>query len=268
MPVALVTGAARGIGRATAFEFARRGFDLSLADQLAAELDQTAEEIGRLQRAAIRHAGDLADLAFAESLVRQTLVHFGRLDVLVNCAAWREPFSMREIGIDSWDRTLRVCLTTPAFLARWAAEAMRLQGGGVIVNISSMVAERPSGTAPAYTAAKGGLDSLTYELAATYACDGVRVVAVNPGAIDTAGSRDYQDAQGASLTDELMAWSQDAIPLGRWGRPEEVARVIALLASDEASYVTGVNLTVDGGWSHSLFPQGLLARMRRETSQG
>jgi 3-oxoacyl-[acyl-carrier protein] reductase len=260
-PVVLVTGAARGIGRAIALEFAGRGYDIAALDQLQDALAELAEPIAARGRSLMTHHGDLADLSFAEAALRATARRFGRLDVLVNCAAWREPRSARGMELDSWDRTLRVCLTAPAFLSRWAAETMRRQGRGVIVNISSILSQRGSGFSAAYVAAKGGLDALTYELAATYARDGIRVVGINPGAIDTAGSHDYVDASGQSLTEDLMAWSADVIPLGRWGKPEEIARVVVMLAGDEASYVTGTTLQVDGGWSHSHFARSLLERM-------
>jgi 3-oxoacyl-[acyl-carrier protein] reductase len=259
--VALVTGAARGIGRAIALEFARRSYDIAALDQLPDALGELTKPIEALDRCLMTHCGDLVDLQFAETALRATVRRFGRLDVLVNCAAWREPHSARTMELDSWERTLRVCLTAPAFLSRWAAETMREQGRGVIINISSILSRRGAGFSAAYVAAKGGLDALTYELATTYARDGIRVVGVNPGAIDTAGSRDYVDASGRSLTEDLMAWSEDVIPLGRWGKPEEIARVVVFLAGDEASYVTGTTLKVDGGWSHSHFARSLLKRM-------
>jgi 3-oxoacyl-[acyl-carrier protein] reductase len=265
-PVVLVTGAARGIGREIALQFARCGYAVSGIDVLDAELERVAAGIRDLGQRVLPQSGDLADLDFAESAVRRTVEQLGRLDVLVNNAAWRELTSLREITLDSWERTLRIGLTVPAFLARWAAEDMRRRQRGVIINISSIIAHRGSGTSPAYATAKGGLDALTYELAATYGRDGIRAVGIRPGAIDTAGSQDYFDAHGVSLTDELRAWSEDAIPLGRWGTAEELARMVVLLAADEASYLTGVNLTVDGGWSHNHFPRHLLDRMQRGDS--
>ena len=113
---------------------------------------------------------------------------------------------------------------------------------------------QPDGISPAYVAAKGGLDALTYELAVLYGRAGIRVLSVSPGAVDTALSQDLADAEGRSLTAELRRASEDAIPLGRWARAEEIARLLVLLASDDASYLTGVTVVADGGWSHNANP--------------
>lgn len=259
--VVLITGAAGGIGRALAGEFARRGYALALLDCDVKSLGQLADDVRSPQIPVLTFAGDLADLAFAEAAVRETARHFGRLDVLVNNAAWRELLTMRRITPDSWDRTLRICLTTPAFLARWAAEVMESQRRGVIINVSSIRSFQPDGLAAAYTAAKGGLDALTYDLACLYGRSGIRVVGVNPGAVDTALSQDYTDASGSSITADLRTSSEDHIPLGRWAKPEEIARLIAALAEDDASYVTGTTILADGGWTHNGTPHALKRRM-------
>jgi 3-oxoacyl-[acyl-carrier protein] reductase len=252
--VALVTGAAGGIGDAVAEAFASRGYAIAITDRCA-------DGLAHVERALLRHgadvlslAGDLADLDFAESLVRRTATRFGRIDVLVNNAAARELTTMRDITPAEWDRTLRVCLTAPAFLARWAAAEM--PPGGVIVNIGSMMARQAHGISPAYIACKGALESLTYDLAALYGPDGIRVVTVAPGAIDTAMSR-FHDADGrpdGREDDPVREFSESMAMLGRWGRPEEVARAVAWVASDEASYLTGTTLVLDGGWSRMHMP--------------
>ena len=263
-PVALVTGASRGIGAATAEELARRGYRVAIVARGAEALEAVAERITVAGGEALVCPGDLADLEFAESTVRRTVERWGRLDLLVNNAMWRELVTMRRITLESWERTLRVCLTAPAFLARWAAEIMEPQGGGVIINVSSIVSERVTGIGPAYIAAKGALNSLTYELAVLYGPVGIRVVAVNPGAIDTAGSADYADAEGESITTELRRQSEDHIPLGRWGTAEDVACTIALLAGDDARYITGTTIVADGGWQHSLLSRSLRKKMYPE----
>ena len=123
------------------------------------------------------------------------------------------------------------------------------------------MSQHAAGTSPAYVAAKGGLDALTRELAALYGPAGIRVVAVNPGAVDTELSRDYTDADQGSLTSDIRRLSEDFTPLGRWARPEEIARVIAMLAGDDASFISGTCLTVDGSWTANIHPLSLKRRM-------
>lgn len=256
-PVVLITGAARGIGKATAIEFAQRGYSVAMVDLLADELKEASQQTEAAGAEVLPLAGDLTDLAFAESTVREASAKWGRLDVLVNNAAWRELRNMRTIEVDSWDRTLRICLTVPAFLTRWAAEVMQPRGRGVVVNVSSMNSHFTAGFASAYTAAKGGIDALTYDLANLYGPSGIRVVAVNPGAVDTDLSRDYTDEAQSETMKQMREISQDLTPLGRWAQAEEIAKAIAMLASDDASYVTGATLSVDGGWSHNNLPRSL-----------
>lgn len=249
-PVALITGASRGIGAATAVTFAQRGYRTALVARSRQELEATAQAVSDAGSEAIVCAGDLADLAFAESAVTQTLQAWGRIDALVNNAAWRELVTMRTITLESWEKTLRICLTAPAFLARWAAADMEKRGRGAIINISSVMSQQAAGFGPAYIASKGGLDALTYDLAALYGPKGIRVVAVNPGAIDTDMSADYTSAEGESLSRDIRQWGEDMIPLRRWGTPQEIANVIVWLASDEASYISGTTIFADGGWRH------------------
>ena len=260
-PVAFITGAAAGIGLATGRVLSQRGYAVALLDSDAAALATAAAELQRAGVPTLACHGDVGDLAYAESALRKAADHWGRLDLLVNNAAWRELISMRRITLESWERTLRVCLTAPAFLARTAAEIMEPQGRGVIVNISSIRSFQPDGLAAAYVAAKGGLDALTYDLAALYGRSGIRVFAVNPGAVDTTLSRDYTDAEGRSITDDLRRSSEDDIPLGRWARPEEIAKLVATLSSDDASYLTGTTIVVDGGWSRNGTPHSLKQRI-------
>jgi NAD(P)-dependent dehydrogenase (short-subunit alcohol dehydrogenase family) len=254
--VALVTGASAGIGVAVAEEFAARGYAVGIVGRSAERLAEVGRRLEAAGGRVLAMAGDLADLDFAESAVRQVAARFGRLDVLVNNAAARELTTMREVTPAEWDRAIRVCLTAPAFMARWAAEEMEAGGGGVIVNVGSMMARQAHGVSPAYVSCKGAMESLTYDLAALYGPVGIRVVTVAPGAIDTAMSQVYEGngPGGQASEDPVREFSESMTMLGRWGRPEEVARAVAWVASDEASYLTGATLVLDGGWSRMHMP--------------
>jgi NAD(P)-dependent dehydrogenase (short-subunit alcohol dehydrogenase family) len=261
-PVALVTGSSTGIGAATVLQFALRGYDVVVTGPTEQPPEHSARQAQAAGANVIAIAGDLQDPGFSERLVNATVERFGRLDVLVNNAAWRELLTMREMTSESWEKTIRICLTAPAFLARRCAEQMEKRGRGAIVNVSSMMSQHASGIGSAYVAAKGGLESLTFDLAALYGPVGIRVTAVCPGAIDTQLSTDYRSATGQSLEAESRKASENMIPLRRWGRPEEIAKVIVFLAGDDASYLTGTTVVVDGGWSTQLSPYDLKRLMK------
>jgi NAD(P)-dependent dehydrogenase (short-subunit alcohol dehydrogenase family) len=235
-------------------EFAARGYAVGIVGRSAERLEEVRQRLEAAGGRVVALVGDLADLAFAESVVRTVAARFGRLDVLVNNAAARELITMRDITPAEWDHAIRVCLTAPAFLARWAAEEMEAGGGGVIVNVGSMMARQAHGVSPAYVSCKGAMESLTYDLAALYGPAGIRVVTVAPGAIDTAMSQVYDGGEASTSEDPVREFSESMTMLGRWGRPEEVARAVAWVASDEASYLTGTTLVLDGGWSRMHMP--------------
>jgi 3-oxoacyl-[acyl-carrier protein] reductase len=250
-PVAFITGASRGIGAAAAVAFAANGYDVAMLALEEQELEAVAARVRTLGSSALIYPCDLADLESGHSALDATLAQWDRLDVLVNNAAWRTHETLRMMSLETWERTLRVCLTAPAFLAKWAAQAMQEREiRGTILNISSMMSQRAGGASPAYISSKGGLDALTYELAALYGPVGIRVVAVNPGWIATEMSADYQTAEGDSLTAQIDAAARDEVPLGRPGTPDEIARILVWLAGPDAGYVTGTRFLVDGGWSH------------------
>ena len=260
--VVFVTGAAAGIGAAVAEEFASRGDMVVLTDRNGEGLEAMRARIVAAGGEAFAIEGDLTDLRFAESAVQAAARMYGRIDVLINNAGARELSTMRDITPDQWDATIRLCLTVPAFLARWCAEKMEVQGGGVIVNIGSMMARQAHGLSPAYVACKGGLESLTYDLAALYGLQGIRVVTIAPGAIDTSLIPLSSGSDHAAIRD----FSESMTMLGRWGAPVEVARAVAWIASDEASYLTGTTLVLDGGWSRMHMPPGITRRLATQSN--
>jgi NAD(P)-dependent dehydrogenase (short-subunit alcohol dehydrogenase family) len=252
--VAIITGAGNGIGRATAIRFAQEGYHLVIVDidqQALALVASTIASSHGVEQLIL--AGDLAEPSFLTRIAEAAMERFGRIDVLVNNAAWRTIGTMRNMQHDTWEKTIRVCLTAPAFLAKHVAAAMEeINQPGVIINISSMMSDRPAGTSPAYIAAKGGIEALTRELAVTYGRSGIRVICVKPGFIDTELSKDYTTTAGESIADQLGAYLNDATPLKSPGIPQEIANAIVWLSSDQASFMTGTAITIDGGFTTSM----------------
>lgn len=248
--VVFITGAAGGIGKETALRFAQEGYALALSDINAVALQEVSVEIKeQFGTECLVLAGDLGDFGYLKNCIDETVRNWGRIDVLVNNAAWRTLQSMRNMELEDWEKTLRICLTVPAFLSKWAAAVMEQNGnGGVIINVSSVMSERPSGMASGYIAAKGGLENLTRELAVTYGRSGIRVVSVCPGYVETALSNDYEASDGENISTRLINDLTEFIPLNRGGAPKEIAEAIFWLSSASASYITGTSLVIDGGF--------------------
>lgn len=251
--VVIITGAAGGIGLAAAKKFSERHFRIVLADNNLDGLNNVAEILGKKYQAdfLICH-GNLEDMDYVKNIVEQSINKWGRIDVLINNAAWRTIETMRTISLENWEKTLRINLTAPAFLAKYVAKSMEeKKTAGVIINVSSVMSQNAGGYSPAYITSKGGIESLTYELAVLYGPKGIRVIAVNPGNIETNLSNDYTDDNGNNLSDKVKNHMTDETPLQRGGRPEEIANVCYWLSSSEASFITGTSILVDGGFFHN-----------------
>ena len=249
--VAIITGASRGIGKAVAEKLALKGYRLTLVSECENELNEVCEALSETTDV-INKLGTLEDEKFINELVDTTYAKWGQIDVLVNNAAWRTIETLRSISIKDWEKTFRVCLTAPAFLSKKVCEVFeKAKSGGVIINMSSVMAERVGGTSPAYVAAKAALLALTYEMAVLYGPSQIRVLAISPGNVQTKMSQDYMNHTGANISSLLTQDMENNTPLRRSARPEEIANVIAWLCTDEASFITGTNIVVDGGFLHN-----------------
>lgn len=246
---ALVTGASGGIGAATARALARQGRDIALH---AFRHPQSAQELaGELQYLGVRTetlVADLMDRGEAAELVPRAIEALGDLEVLV-CNAGIDvlrPTYLPDFDDALWDRMLAIHLTAPFVMARAAVPHFVQRGSGAIVNVSSIAGAVAWPGNCGYNAAKAGLINLTRTIATEYADHGIRANCVCPGIIDTKMSRDYIGAADDPAEAEREA--KAAQPMGRMGRPEEIADVIAFLASSAASFVTGEAVAVDGGF--------------------
>jgi NAD(P)-dependent dehydrogenase (short-subunit alcohol dehydrogenase family) len=240
--VALVTGASRGIGRAIAERLADEGASLVMT---ATSLDQLMEAADACRRRGVRVlavAGDLGDPGFPAELVAAAEAGLGRLDVLVSNAFWDETAPVTEVTPAGWERTLRVTLTAPMLLAKAALPSMTAAGRGSIVLVSSMHGVSAGHGMPAYEAAKAGLFALTRSLAVDYGPRGVRSNCVAPGLVLSERVRGWYE--GAQWRTRAM---DTVVPLRRPGTPQEIASVVAFVASAEASYMNGSIVWVDGG---------------------
>lgn len=251
--VAIISGASRGIGCETARLLAARGYHLTV-------MGRTEEDLVTLQKYVEQEfgsqvhvvSGDLTDADYWKTVVNETVARWGRIDTLINNAAWRTLGTIDTISLADWERTIRICLTAPAFLTKYAAAIMSKQSnGGVVINVSSVMSQRAGGYSPAYIACKGALESLTYELATRYGPKRIRVVGVNPGNVKTAMSADYKDNTGTDVSSRLEMEMNGMTPLGRAAQPREIAEVIAWLTSDAASFITGTTILADGGFTHN-----------------
>jgi NAD(P)-dependent dehydrogenase (short-subunit alcohol dehydrogenase family) len=241
--VALVTGGSTGIGRAIAGELARRGHAVVVTSRAQARAEETVRAIEAEGGRAAAVAADVAVAGAAERAVAVAVDAFGRLDVLVNNAGVGQVADSDTLPLEEFRRVLEVDLVGAFACAQAAARVMLPAGSGVIVNVSSLWGHAGLARRAAYTAAKHGLEGLTKTLAAEWGPRGVRVVAVAPGYVETAFIERAMAAGGFTRED-----LEGRTPLGRLAAPEEVARVVAFLASDDAAYVTGSSVPVDGGW--------------------
>lgn len=237
--VAVVTGASRGIGKATALRLAREGAKVSLIARNEARLREVAQEIDRMGQSGLALAGDIADYDRMEAIFEEMARALGSVDILVNNAGVYERVLLADLDEAGWDRTMDVNVKGAFICSKLASRYMITQKRGWIVNIAS-VSARVGGSIPHYAASKAGLVGLTRSLAKTLARHGILVNAILPGPIETEMAQAIPPERRASLIER-------DIPLGRFGTPEEIAGVVAFLVSPDASYITGAAIDVNGG---------------------
>ncbi|MFB6079092.1 MAG: SDR family NAD(P)-dependent oxidoreductase [Halarchaeum sp.] len=235
--VVIVTGGTTGIGRAIAERFREEGADVVIAGRTVETGEATAEELDcTFQRC------DVSEYAEVRALVEATTEEFGGLDVMVNNAGIGRTGTVEETSLDDWRDVLAVNLSGVMYGSRAALPHLR-DSGGCIVNVASIYGLVAGPGSAAYSAAKGGVVNLTREMAVDYASEGVRVNSVCPGFVETPMTDAFLDEE------EFYEFVRDETPMGRVAQPEEMAGIVAFLASDDASYLTGANVPVDGGWT-------------------
>ena len=242
---AIVTGAASGIGRATAVLLAREGAAVVAADVDGNGVDAVAAAIAGEGGRAVAAAGDLAEEAACRQLADTAVSRFGGLDVLVNCAGIVSRTSVVESAVEEWDRVIAVNLRAVFLLSKHSIPLMAARGGGAIVNIGSGWGLKGGPRAASYCASKGAVVNLTRAMAIDHGPQGIRVNCVCPGDTDTPLLRSEAQQLGEELAAFLVASAER--PIQRLGTPEDTAQAVLFLASDASSWVTGTTLVVDGG---------------------
>ena len=243
--VVLITGAGVGIGRATAVLFAKEGAKVGVNSFTRAHGRETLQKVLEVGGEGIYIQGDVSQGQDAERMVRETVGAFGKLDILFNNAGIVIPGRIDNTSEEDWDRMMAVNLKGVFLVSKYAIPEMRKNGGGVIIHNASVVAVKGVKDRAPYTASKGGVLALTKAMAADYITENIRVNCVCPGTINTPSMQQRIDASPdpkAALANFIARH-----PIGRLGKDEEIAAAVLFLASEEAAFITGTTLLVDGG---------------------
>jgi meso-butanediol dehydrogenase / (S,S)-butanediol dehydrogenase / diacetyl reductase len=240
--ICIITGGASGIGKAACVMFAREGATVIVADK---SLKPAAEVASLAGNGAVAMEMDAADSKSVQRMTKQTVERFGRIDVLVNNAGYGIPGNVVQTDEDDWDKLMAVNVNGVFFGCKYVIPVMQKQGGGAIVNTASIVATVGIRDRAAYCASKGAVAALTRAMALDHVADNIRINAIAPGTIDSPYFQDMfaKSPRAAELRRELEARQA----MNRLGKPDEIAAGMLFLASDEASFMTGSILTIDGG---------------------
>ena len=238
--VALVTGSSRGIGRAIAIELAKCGIDVIVNNNVnPKEGTDVVDEINKIGQQAIYIQADVSDLDQVEKMVEEIISEFGKMDILVNNAGIIVDKLLKDMTIEEWNKVVAVNLTGVFNCTKSAIKYMQKQKSGKIINISSVSGQIGNIGQANYSASKAGVISFTKTVAKEYAKDGISVNAVAPGFIRT--------RMVENIPEKVMLKILKQIPLGRLGEPEDVAKLVRFLASDDAKYITGQVISINGG---------------------
>jgi len=244
---AIITGAGSGIGRGIALAFAREGAKLGLAGRRQEALDQVVREVVENGGEAVAVPGDVSKSQDSVSIIATFEARFGALDILVNNAGILSVSTAETVSEEEWDRVLATNLKGPFLMSRAALPSMRRAGGGAIVNVGSVLGLVAMKQRAAYCASKGGVTLLTKAMALDHAHENIRVNCICPSIVETELVHGLfsDSAEGRQSRNARVG----TLPLGRFGRPEDVAELAVFLASDESSWITGTAIPVDGGLS-------------------
>jgi len=241
--VAVITGGSRGLGRAIALELAKDGVRLALVGRAEGKLKETTAQAVQDGAEARFFLADVSQEAQVRSLEKQISSAFGRVDILVNNAGINVRKSLVDLTLDEWRSVIETNLTSAFLMCRSFVPLMRGHGYGRIINISSTMSHVSLPGRAAYSASKSGLLGLTRALALELVDDGITVVAISPGAFAT-------ELTAPLMNDpELNAHFLSKVPLGRWGSPQDIGKLARFLCSEDANYITGTDILIDGGWT-------------------
>lgn len=241
--IAIVTGASRGLGKAIAESLAGAGAQLALVARDVAQLETVAAACRTLGGSAEVFPADLSREADIERLGAQVRARFGRVDILVNNAGMNIRKPLVEFTLEEWRQVMDTNLTSVFLMCRTFIPLMKGRGWGRILNLTSMMSHVALPGRTAYCASKAGLLGLTRALALELAADGITVVGISPGPVAT-----EMNAPLLNNPEALRQFTEN-IPLGRWGKPEEVAKLALYLCGEEAGFITGADIVLDGGWT-------------------
>ena len=245
--VSIVTGGAKGIGRASSLAFAQEGASVAVADLDEKAGKDVVDAITKAGGKAIFVPGDIADESYVKRLVSETVKTFGGIDVLHNNAGVVKYGTVVDMPVEDWDWILNINLRASFLTCKYCIPEMRKHGGGAIVNTASVQAFASQRTVAAYSASKGAIVSLTTTIALDHAPDNIRCNCIAPGSIHTPMLDMAADLFGAGNPSKAIQDWGNMHPIGRVGKPEEVANLVLFLASDDAAFITGACYRVDGG---------------------